>query len=66
MYPSIIAQNGYYPKHLGTLFLKLYSYFLNTRLQEKEKPKKERDLVIMEGYKLMVNGIKNARLISNN
>lgn len=57
MYPSIIAKNGYYPEHLGEFFLKLYSHFLNTRLTEKEKPKKERNPVIMEGYKLMVNGI---------
>lgn len=57
MYPSIIAMNGYYPEHLGEFFLKLYSHFLNTRLSEKEKPKKERNPVIMEGYKLMVNGI---------
>lgn len=57
MYPSIIAKNGYYPEHLGEFFLELYSNFLNTRLTEKEKPKKERNPVIMEGYKLMVNGI---------
>lgn len=58
LYPSIIVQNGYYPEHMGPLFLELYSYFLNTRLEEKKKPKKERNAVIMEGYKLMVNGIK--------
>ena len=57
MYPSIIAMKGYYPEHLGKFFLDLYKHFLNTRLSEKEKPKKERDPVIMEGYKLMVNGI---------
>jgi len=28
-------------------------------LAEKEKPKKERDMVIMEGYKLAANGRKN-------
>jgi hypothetical protein len=27
-------------------------------LAEKEKPKKERDMVIMEGYKLAANGRK--------
>lgn len=57
MYPSIIVQNGYYPEHLGRFFLQLYSYFLNTRLKEKQKPKKERNAVIMEGYKLFVNGL---------
>lgn len=42
---------------MGELFLELYSHFLNTRLTEKQKPKKERNPVIMEGYKLMVNGL---------
>ena len=42
---------------MGPLFLQLYKNFVDTRLKEKEKPKKERNAVIMEGYKLMVNGL---------
>ena len=41
---------------MGPLFLQLYKYFVDTRLLEKKKPKKKRNAVIMEGFKLMVNG----------
>lgn len=56
LYPSIGVQNNYYIEHLGKTFLELYANMVNTRLTEKEKPKKLRDMVIMEGYKLFVNG----------
>lgn len=56
LYPSIAVQNGYYPEHLGIVFKEIYEDLVVTRLNEKEKPKKERDMVIMEGYKLFVNG----------
>ena len=56
LYPSIAVQNGYYPEHLGLLFKDIYEELVVTRLNEKEKPKKLRDMVIMEGYKLFVNG----------
>lgn len=36
--------------------MKLYSDFIDTRLNEKHKPKKERDNVLIEGYKLILNG----------
>lgn len=36
--------------------MKLYQQFINDRLAEKHKPKKERDNVLIEGYKLILNG----------
>lgn len=57
LYPSLAIQLGLYPEQLGKAFTEIYSNIVNTRLKEKEKPKKERDMVIMEGYKLAANGI---------
>lgn len=58
LYPSIAIQLGLYPEHLGKEFLNIYDKdIVSVRLSEKKKPKKERDMVIMEGYKLAANGI---------
>lgn len=58
LYPSLAIQLGLYPEHLGKTFLDIYDKdIVSVRLNEKKKPKKERDLVIMEGYKLAANGI---------
>lgn len=58
LYPSIAIQLGIYPEHLGKQFLEIYDDdIVSVRLSEKRKPKKERDMVIMEGYKLAANGI---------
>ena len=58
LYPSIAIQLGIYPEHLGNQFLEIYDTdIVSVRLSEKRKPKKERDMVIMEGYKLAANGI---------
>lgn len=58
LYPSIAIQLGLYPEQLGKTFLDIYDKdIVSVRLSEKRKPKKERDLVIMEGYKLAANGI---------
>ena len=58
LYPSIAIQLGIYPEHLGPVFLETYDGdIVSVRLAEKAKPKKERDMVIMEGYKLAANGI---------
>ena len=58
LYPSIAIQLGIYPEHLGNQFLDIYDTdIVSVRLSEKRKPKKERDMVIMEGYKLAANGI---------
>jgi hypothetical protein len=58
LYPSLAIQLGLYPNHLGPIFLDIYDKdIVSVRLAEKVKPKKERDLVIMEGYKLAANGI---------
>ena len=57
LYPSIGVKNGLYPEHLGPIFAEIYDKnIVSVRLAEKEKPKKERDMVIMEGYKLAANG----------
>lgn len=58
LYPSLAIQLGLYPEHLGPVFLEIYDKdIVSVRLSEKVKPKKERDMVIMEGYKLAANGI---------
>ena len=58
LYPSIAIQLGLYPEHLGPEFLKIYDKdIVSVRLAEKKKPKKERNMVIMEGFKLAANGI---------
>ena len=42
---------------MGPIFAEIYDKnIVSVRLAEKEKPKKERDMVIMEGYKLAANG----------
>lgn len=64
LYPSLAIQLGLYPQHLGKTFLEIYDKdIVSIRLAEKVKPKKERDMVIMEGYKLAANGIKYSKLI---
>ena len=58
LYPSIAIQLGLYPEHLGSTFLDIYDKdIVSVRLAEKKKPKKDRAMVIMEGYKLAANGI---------
>ena len=58
LYPSIAIQLGLYPEHLGPEFLEIYDKdIVSVRLAEKKKPKKERNMVIMEGFKLCANGI---------
>lgn len=57
LYPSLAVTLGLYPEHLGKIFTEIYNEIVSTRLKEKKKPKKERDMVIMEGFKLAANGI---------
>lgn len=58
LYPSLAIQLGIYPQHLGPVFLDVYDKdIVSVRLAEKVKPKKERDMVIMKGFKLSANGI---------
>lgn len=56
LYPSIAKSLKLYPEHLGIPFLHQYVGFIDTRLEEKSKPKHERDNVLIKGYKLIVNG----------
>ena len=56
LYPSIAKSLNLYPAHLGPEFTKLYSKFIEDRIAEKHKPKDKRDQVLIEGYKLILNG----------
>ena len=56
LYPSIADSLKLYPEQLGPEFMKLYSKFIKIRINEKHKPKNERDNVLIEGYKLVLNG----------
>lgn len=56
LYPSVAKSLDLYPAHLGPEFMKLYSQFIDARIAEKHKPKAERDNVLIEGYKLLLNG----------
>ena len=56
LYPSVAKSLGLYPEHLGIQFMNQYSGFIDKRIIEKHKPKDERDNVLIEGYKLVLNG----------
>ena len=56
LYPSIAVTLGLYPEHLGKEFLEVYGWMVKTRLIEKAKPKDQRDNVIINGFKLALNG----------
>ena len=56
LYPSIAKSLSLYPEHLGIEFINQYSGFIDTRIAEKHKPKEEKDNVLIEGYKLVLNG----------
>ena len=58
LYPSLGVTLGYYPEHLGPIFTKIYKEnIVDIRLTEKNKPKDERDYVIIEGFKKAANAI---------
>ena len=56
LYPSVAKSLKLYPEHLGIQFMNQYSRFIDVRIAEKHKPKTERDNVLIEGYKLVLNG----------
>jgi hypothetical protein len=56
LYPSIAKSLNLYPEHLGPEFMELYKGFIEDRLKEKHKPKKDRNNTLIEGYKLILNG----------
>jgi hypothetical protein len=56
LYPMLAITQGLYPQHLPG-FLDIYDgEIVSVRMKEKHKPKKERDFVIVEGFKLAANG----------
>lgn len=57
LYPSIARSLNLYPEHLGEEFIQLYSQFIDDRIAEKKKPKSLRDNALIEGYKLILNGV---------
>ena len=63
LYPSIAKSLGLYPQHLGPKFNEIYSKFIDQRLAEKHKPKNERDNVLIEGFKLILNGTKIFKIL---
>ena len=52
MYPSIIIEQGLFPKHLGGKFLDVYSNIKETRLKAKRSGNK----VVNDTYKIVLNG----------
>jgi hypothetical protein len=57
LYPRLAITQGLYPQHLGPGFIDIYDgEIVSVRITEKKKPKKERDFVIVEGFKLAANG----------
>ena len=56
LYPSVAKSLKLYPEHLGIQFMNQYSGFIEDRILEKHKSKLERDNVLIEGYKLILNG----------
>ena len=56
LYPSIACVNGMYPAHLGKEFFQVYKEdIVDVRLGEKAKPKDQRDMAIIEGFKEAAN-----------
>ena len=51
-YPFIILNNNIYPPHIGPAFLKVYNWFVNTRLIAK----KENDETTNMVFKILING----------
>ena len=56
LYPSIACMNNMSPAHLGDEFFKVYKNdIVDVRLAEKKKPKADRDISIIEGFKEAAN-----------
>ena len=56
LHPNLPLVFGFYPQHLGPLFLQVYGdNIVKVRLSEKAKSKKEQDRAIIDGYKEAAN-----------
>jgi len=56
LYPSIACMNNMSPAHLGDEFFQVYKNdIVDVRLAEKQKPKDQRDMAIIEGFKEAAN-----------
>lgn len=73
LYPNLAIILGLYIKHLGEVFIKVYKEgIVDVRMAEKAKPKDQRDMVIIDGFKEAANipygksGDKNSFLFDYN
>lgn len=73
LYPNLAIVLGLFIKHLGETFTKVYKEgIVDIRMAEKAKPKEERDMVILDGFKQAANipygksGDKNSFLFDYN
>lgn len=67
LYPSIACVNKMYPAHLGEDFFKVYkNNIVDVRLAEKLKPKNERNIAIIEGFKEAANASYGRKKLLNN
>ena len=56
LYPSIAVMNKMYPEHLGPAFYEVYKNdIVDVRLAEKSKPKADRNMAIVDGFKEAAN-----------
>jgi hypothetical protein len=56
LYPSIAVVNKMFPAHLGTAFYEVYKNdIVDVRLAEKAKPKEDRNMSIINGFKEAAN-----------
>lgn len=56
LYPSLAITQGLYPEHLGPEWIDIYNgEIVSKRIAEKKKSK-DKDFVIIEGFKLAANG----------
>lgn len=55
LYPSLIKSLMLYPEHFGPKFNRIYSLFVDIRLNEKNKLEGKRDEVLIEGFKQILN-----------
>ena len=56
LYPSIACMNNMSPAHLGAEFFQVYKNdIVDVRLAEKQLPKEQRDMAIIEGFKEAAN-----------
>lgn len=51
-YPRILINNGYFPKHMGDIFIEVYERIVNRRLEAKRMSKSDDEVVAKENKKV--------------